>query len=55
MAVSCDNHCVIEKLLQTPFSSLSYNEKLKIIDNNKLQSKHSFLDEVIDVFAKKNR
>jgi hypothetical protein len=31
MAVSCDNHCVIEKLLQTPFSSLSYNDKLKII------------------------
>jgi hypothetical protein len=30
MAVSCDHHCVIEKLLQTPFSSLSYGDKLKI-------------------------
>jgi hypothetical protein len=32
MAVSCDHHCVTEKLLQTPFSSLSYNDKLKIIE-----------------------
>jgi hypothetical protein len=32
MAVSCDHHYVIEKLLQTPFSSLSYNDKLKIIE-----------------------
>jgi hypothetical protein len=31
ITVSCDNHCVIEKLHQTPFSSLSYNDKLKII------------------------
>jgi hypothetical protein len=30
MAVSCDHHCVIEKLLQTPFCSVSYNDKLKI-------------------------
>jgi hypothetical protein len=30
MAVSCDHHCVIEKLLQTPFSSVSYNDKLKV-------------------------
>jgi hypothetical protein len=53
MAISSDNHCVIEKL-QTPLISLSYNGKLKIIDN-KLHSKPSFLDEVIDLFAKKNR
>jgi hypothetical protein len=33
MAVSGDNHCVIEKLPQTPFSLLSYNEKLKIIES----------------------
>jgi hypothetical protein len=32
MAVSCDHHCVIEKLLRTPFSLLSYNDKLKIIE-----------------------
>jgi hypothetical protein len=32
MAVSCDDHCVIEKLLQTPFSSFSYDDKLKIIE-----------------------
>jgi hypothetical protein len=30
MAVSCDDHCVIEKLLQTPFNLLSYDNKLKI-------------------------
>jgi aspartyl-tRNA synthetase len=34
-AASCDHHCVIEKLLQTPFSSLSYDDKLKIINNDK--------------------
>jgi hypothetical protein len=32
MAVSCDDHCVIEKLLQTPLSSLSYDDKLKILE-----------------------
>jgi hypothetical protein len=32
MAVSCDDHCVIEKLLQTPFSSLGYDDKRKITE-----------------------
>jgi hypothetical protein len=32
MAVSCDNHCMIEKLLQLPLSSLSYDDKLKILE-----------------------
>jgi hypothetical protein len=32
MTVSCDNHHVIEKLLQTPLSSLSYDDKLKILE-----------------------
>jgi hypothetical protein len=32
MAVSCDDHCVIEKLLQIWFRSLSYDDKLKIIE-----------------------
>jgi hypothetical protein len=32
MAVSCDDHCVIEKLLQTPLSLLSYDDELKIIE-----------------------
>jgi hypothetical protein len=32
MAVSCDHHCVIEKLLQTPSSSFIYGDKLKIIE-----------------------
>jgi hypothetical protein len=30
MVVSCDTHCVIEKL-QTPFISFSYDDKVKII------------------------
>jgi hypothetical protein len=32
MAVSCDDHCETEKLLQTLLSSLSYDDKLKIIE-----------------------
>jgi hypothetical protein len=32
MAVSCDHHCVIERLLQTLFSPLSYDDKLNIIE-----------------------
>jgi hypothetical protein len=32
LAVSCDDHCAIEKLLQTPFSSFSYDDKYKIIE-----------------------
>jgi hypothetical protein len=32
MAVSCDHHFMIEKLLQNPFSSLSYDDKLKLIE-----------------------
>jgi hypothetical protein len=32
MAISCDHHCVIEKILQTSFSSLSYDDKLEIIE-----------------------
>jgi hypothetical protein len=31
MAISCNHHYVTEKLLQTPFSSLSY-DKLKITE-----------------------
>jgi hypothetical protein len=32
MAISCVHHFVSEKLLQTLFSSLSYDDKLKIIE-----------------------
>jgi hypothetical protein len=34
MAVSCDHHRVIEKLLQTLFSSLSYDDKLNNVQHN---------------------
>jgi hypothetical protein len=37
MAGSCDHHCVIKKLIQTPFGSLSYNDKLKIIEEGALK------------------
>jgi hypothetical protein len=32
MTVSCDTHCVIEKLHQTPFISFSYDDKVKVIE-----------------------
>jgi hypothetical protein len=32
MSFSYDHHCVIEKHLQTPFSSLAYHDKLKAIE-----------------------
>jgi hypothetical protein len=32
VTISRDHHCVIEKLLQTPLSSISYDDKLKIIE-----------------------
>jgi hypothetical protein len=38
MAVSCDNHCVIEKLLQTPFSSLSNDDKPNVKLHTKIKT-----------------
>jgi hypothetical protein len=38
MSVSCDHHCVIEKLLQTLFSSLSYNYKLNLNLHTKIKT-----------------
>jgi hypothetical protein len=38
MAVSCDEHCVIGKLLQTPFTSLSYNVKHNINLHTKIKT-----------------
>jgi hypothetical protein len=42
MTVSCDHYCVIENILQTPFSSLSFDAKLKIIEEEQTQSKFTF-------------
>jgi hypothetical protein len=46
MAVSCDHHCVIENLLQTPVSSLSYDDKLKTIEDGASKSNLNLHDKI---------